>query len=207
MTTIISRLYADRPAAQAVRRKLSREGFRDADVDVISAREGDDADAIERRLRKAWVHEDAAPVYAGRIADGGTVLVVRADYRPLGARRIAYGIIEDSETVKSNASPEDHEIKTPPPKPGLPTVLKDHPLFFRVDRDPGTGRELGRISDLLGLPTLTGRGHRMSVQRPGGPVTDDFMPMVTRKPRRKSVIEGGGTVFSDAIGWKKVIHR
>jgi hypothetical protein len=33
------------------------------------------------------------------------------------------------------------------------------------------------------------------------------MPMVTRKPRKKSVIEGGGTVFSDAIGWKKIIHR
>jgi hypothetical protein len=207
MTTIISRLYADPPAARAVGRKLSREGFRDADMDVISAREGEEASALERRLARAMLHPDAIPGYAERIAGGGAAVVVRADYTPLGARRIAREIFAASAPVQTNAGPEEHEVKTPPRKPGLPTVLTDHPLFFRTDRDPGTGRELGLISSFLGLPTLSGRGHRDSVSRPGGPVTEGYMAMVSRKPRAKSVIEGGGTVFSNALGWKLVIER
>ena len=56
MTTIITRLYADRKAARAVRKKLLKQKFREADVDLIAATEGDDAARIEAALEKAMAH-------------------------------------------------------------------------------------------------------------------------------------------------------
>lgn len=205
MTTIITRLYADKAAASAVYRKLSREGFRAPDMDVIAAREGDDAQATAARLKKARVHESVAPVYADKIASGAAALVVRADYKPLGARKIALGILDASDTMVSGAEPEEYFVKSPPPKPGLPTVLSEHPLFFRIDRDPGTGRELGLMSDFIGLPMLSRRERKKSTMEYGGPVVP--METISRRPRSKSVIEGGGTVFSNALRWNTVKHR
>ena len=206
MTTIITRLYADRRAARAVQKKLLKEKFREADVALISAKEGEDKGALEERLRKADVHRNAAPVYAERIAGGGAAVVVRADYRPLGARRIAREVLADSAAVDAGAAPEEHEVKTPPPDPRpFPSVLTDHPLFFRLDNDPGTGREPPTFSQLFGIPALT--SWRPS-QRPLTDKPGPILPFKTidDRPRKKSVIEDHPR-FSDRFGVPTIKHR
>ncbi|RDC71755.1 hypothetical protein DLJ49_12910 [Rhodovulum sp. 12E13] len=208
MTTIITRLYADRKAARAVRKKLLKQKFREADVDLIAAKEGDDAARIEAALERAMAHESAAKAYARPIAEGGAALVVRADYRPLGARRIAREILADSGAVDAGGAVEDRDVKLPP-KPAyetlFPKVLKDHPLFFRIDSDPGSGREPQTFSELTGIPPLTNwrPGGQRLTERPG-----PILPFKTidDRPRKKSVLEDHPR-FSERFGVATIKHR
>jgi hypothetical protein len=192
MTTIITRLYADRKAARAVRKRLLKEKFRESDVDLVAAQEGDDAARIEAALSRAMVHESAVRAYAGRI----------------GARRIARGILADSNAIDAADAVEDHEVKLPPTPAHeriFPKVLKDHPLFFRVDGDPGTGREPQTFSQLTGIPALTNwrPGGQRLTGRPG-----PILPFKTidDRPRKKSVMQDHPR-FSDRFGVPTIKHR
>ena len=206
MTTIITRLYPDRKAARAVQKKLLKAKFREADVDVVTPREGDDRARVEARLKKARVHESAVPVYAEKLESGAAALVVRADYRPLGARRITREIVGESAPMASGAAPEEHTVKTPPPDPKpLPSVLTDHPHIFRLDNDPGSGREPKGFSWVFGLPTLTNwrPSSRPLTDRPG-----PILPFKTLddRPRKKSVMEDHPR-FSERMGMSTIRHR
>jgi len=207
MTTIITRLYSDRKAARAVRRKRLDAKFRERDFDVISAREGEDRARLEARLEKAMVHPDTVKSCAGKIAGGATTVVIRADYRPLGARRIAREIIAGSTSMQSGAQPEEHEIRTTPPDPALlPKVLTDHPLFLRSDRDPGTGREPQGLSAFLGLPTLTDwRVPGQSLTERRGPILP--LKTIDDRPRSKSVLEDHPRFSEDKFGLPTIKQR
>jgi hypothetical protein len=205
-TTIITRLYADTKAANAVRNRLLGAKFRTADVEVVSANEGEKAAALAARLKKAWVHESAAKAYAEKIAGGAAALVVQANYRPLEARRIAREIIAGSTPIDSGAAPEEHDVKMPLEDPSLfPSVLKDHRLFFRIDGDPGTGREPQSFSKLFGLRTLT------QWRMPGKALSHREGPMIPFKtlntrPRKKSVMRDH-PLFSKRLGWATIKSR
>lgn len=208
MTTIISRLYADKKGADRVAKKLKLEGFRAKDMDVIVAKDGETAESVEDRLTEALTHPDAISTYAGKIVSGGAAVVVRCDYTPLGARKIARGILEASDAKKAGNVPQEHEVKRKVESPGIPTLLEDHPLFFRIDLDPGAGREIGLISEYFGFSLLTNTERKKSVSPDGGgPVTGDFMPLLKTSPRQKSVMDEGGPIFSRALGWRLVTRR
>lgn len=205
-TTIITRLYADTKAAQAVQSRLLERKFRRADVELVSAREGEDAKTLEARLKQAWVHESAAPVYAEKIAGGAAALVVQANYRPLGARRIVREVIAESAPLDVKAEHEEHEVKLQlEDQPLLPKVLTDHPLFLRIDGDPGTGRKAQGFSKPFGLATLTGwrmPGRKLSHR--DGPIIP-FKTIDTR-PRKKSVMIDHPR-FSQRLGWSTIKAR
>lgn len=206
MTTIITRLYSDRRAARAVRKKLLEAKFREPSFDVISAREGEDRAKLESRLARAMVHADAVSGYAEKIMGGASAVVIRADYRPLGARRIAREIIAGSAPIESGTGPEEHEVKTPPPDPKpLPSVLTEHPLFLRIDGDPGSGREPQGFSRLFGLPTLT------DWRVPGRSLTERHGPVMPFKalddrPRKTSVMTDHPK-FSERFGMPTLKER
>lgn len=202
-TTIITRLYDDAKAAGAVRNRLIAKRFRTDDVVLVSAMEGETRAALKARLQAAHVNDAVTAPYAEKIAGGATALIVRADYRPLEARRIARETIAASSPVDMGGAAEEQEVRRPPEDPALfPKIFKDHRLFFRIDGDPGTGREPQGFSQIFGLRTLT------SWRIPGQPLSRREGPIIPyrtldSRPRKRSVM-GDHPLFSKRLGWPTI---
>lgn len=226
MTTVITRLYADEETAERAQNRLRLEGLPKHAVEVISA-DGRKKNALSDRLEHAGVWDEAAKVYAGRIADGASLLVVRATYKPLGAAKLARGVLRETPAVDVGLDEEERFVPDGPER--APNILKDHPRFMTFPLEPDDYRP-GTISDRIGVSLLTswrpsGRkvfeGGRFmsrvfwpmpltirkkstdSVIRGGKHVSKTFwpMPLVKTNPRRLSVIRGGGFPLSRAMGW------
>lgn len=231
MTTVITRLYADQNAAEAVARRLRFEGFPGNAVQVISAG-GMDRDALVDKMSRAMVPGEAAAGYAGKVEGGNSLLVIRATYRPLGAAQIARDTVARSPALDSGVTPEESWVKDGPDH--APSVLKDHPRLMTLPIEPEDYRP-GLISEQLGIPLLSRPKARTSAIRGGRHVSKAFwpMPLVTRNrkansamhgtrhmskafwpmpllsktPRRNSVIRGGALPLSRALGWPTISSR
>lgn len=231
MTTIITRLFASEEAAQRVANKLHWEGFPKRAYRVIPASAGSDAAAMEDRLKRAGVDPDAAAAYAGKLGDGGAVMVIHATYKPLGAARIAREILGRAETVDVGSVNDDFYVPDGPQRAS--SVLKDHPRIMtlpigeeEIPRGPVTerffpllkahkeGRSVmdsdRRMSRAFWPMPLVIRGREShSVISGGKHMSTTFWPMalVSTSPRRKSVIPGGGLPLSRALGWPPISRR
>jgi hypothetical protein len=219
MTTVISRLYADPQSARGIMERLYRQGFPRHAMSAIHPGDGD----LRARIERALVPADAAETYANRVREGATLVVVRADYRPLNAVRLANETFETSGAIRSGLGEESFRVQTPPDH--APSILKDHPRFFTMP--PSDDHIGGPLSDQFGFRLLSSNRRRDSVLpdgkrffgdgiirnrkansafHGGGFMSKYFwpMPLITRKRRSNSVIRGGGHPFSRLLGWPTI---
>jgi hypothetical protein len=203
MTTIITRLYADKATADAVAGALAGNGFPASIYDVIPA--GADAAA---RIRAAGVRKAFVDAVAEKLTGGRALVVVRAPFSPIGAARLAMELVDGAESIHlAGIDQNDYVESQPDPRLSL-SVLTDHPRFFSMDIIPGSNLRPGLISDAFGIRLLTSR-KRNSAIRGGGYMSTKFLPfpLLIRGRKAKSAIQGGGTPFSSLFGLSKIAHR
>ncbi|MCG6885371.1 MAG: hypothetical protein LJE62_16605 [Silicimonas sp.] len=223
MTTVITRLYSDKQSARGVRERLYREGFPRHALSLISPDDGGSAAELQGKIERALVPDQAAEVYAARVAEGASLVVARATYKPLNAVRVANETYNSSGAIDSGLAEEAFKIQTPPDH--SPSVLKDHPRFFTMP--PSRDHVGGPLSDQFGFRLVSAQKRRdsvlhdgkrffgdgiirnrksNSVLRNGGFMSKYFwpMPMLSRKRRGLSVIPGGGQPFSRLLGWPTI---
>jgi hypothetical protein len=228
MTIVISRLYANDGAARSVLNRLKMKGIPDYALDLVSA---STPDALSKMTR-AGVADKTAAAYVDKFKSGGTAIVARTTYKPLGAARITRDVFAETETVGMGNLREEMEVKDP--LDTSPSVLKGHPRFLTV-YNPHQVSERGTMSSKMGFRLLSARKERNSVQKDGGRRMSRMfwpMPLVSKKNRNansamkdggrrmsrafwpqallsdkkrgKSVIEGGGHPLSRALGWPTI---
>ena len=220
MTTLLTRLYANETVAHDAMDRLFRAGFPRHVMRVIAARANEGRDGAMARIARSRVPERAASVYAEGVASGNALLVVAATYKPLGARKIGVKVLEGTDDLPTNLEQQDFKVATE--RDHAPRVLKDHPRFLTPSPDPD--HVGGPLSDQFGFSMVSamrrrtsateGGGHILpfgnlmtrrsanSAMKGGGFMSRAFWPMklITNKPRRSSVIRGGGTPFSRLFG-------
>jgi hypothetical protein len=223
MITVITRLYGDEQSGRGIRERLARQGFPRHALSLITPADGDGKAELQSRIERALVPEEAAKVYAARVAKGDSLVVVRATYKPLNAVRIATETFRTSGALSSDLDEESFRVKPPPDH--APSVMKDHPLFLTMPLDPE--RDTRTVSERLGLRLLSFPKRRdsvlhpprrffgdgiirnrtsHSVLKPGTFISRKFWPMPLlsdRKPGR-AVIPGGGHPLSSLFGWPTV---
>jgi len=224
MTTIFTRLYPNPNVAEGVQDRLYRAGFPRHSMRVVTRQPDDGVSDIKLRIDRARVPDREASVYAEGVVNGNALLIVAADYRPLGAVKTGRRILEGTNALPCNVETEEFRVTTLPDH--APYVLKDHPRFLTAP--PDTDHTGGPLSDQFGfsmvsserrgnsaieggkriLPFLTVIKNRRanSAIRGGFHVSRAFWPMklVTGKPRRNSVIRGGGHPLSRLLGWRTI---
>lgn len=184
MTTVISRLFDSKAAAQAVQKRLEIEGFPSYVVRVVTSSMA----APEATMTSDGVAPATVDAYKSRIADGAAVLVIRASYKPLGAKRIAYGILADVDAVDMGDIQEENFVKDGPDN--APRVLKGHPHFLTIRKAPGD-REPALVSRALGLRLLSERKREKSVMAEPRRMSHYFWPtpLLSKKQRRNTVMK------------------
>jgi hypothetical protein len=155
MTTIITRLYADAAKADHVAGRLRAAGHGAGTIDVIGA--GGD---LHGRLAAAGVGAAAAAAYAGGIASGGSLVVVRAPFNPIGAARNAMMIVDDTPSVAVGLESENVYVRHRPEGSRFLSILSDHPRIFASDAMEG--RKRGLASEAFGIRTLSARKTKTS---------------------------------------------
>jgi hypothetical protein len=222
MTTIITRVFPDAAEAERAVSRLTLRGLPKRDRHIIT-HSGD----VKTALKQAQVHKSAVAPYASLIAKGHAVLVVHANFTPLGVARVAREALAKFDTIDAGASVvEEHKTAWQPDH--APSVMKDHPLFLTLPDMPMPGR----ISSSFGIPLTKPHKDKNSLSKSGKPASRFFwpMPLLTKKSRSssvfsggrhmsklfwpqrlvstgqrsKSVIPGGGTPFSNRIGAKLI---
>ncbi len=227
MTTVITRLFANKAAATAVEDRLRWEGFPRNVVRVVAASEGSDTNDIAAKLTRAGVQGDTAAAYASKMAGGNALIVVNATYKPLGAARIAREVLADQNSISVGDLEEENYVREG--RDHAPSVLKDHPRFFSLPADIEAELPRGPISSEIGMRLLSNKPRKNKVISGGsfmsrafwpmklissgrnatsavnksGPRSSWFwpMPLLSNKPRRNSVIRGGSLPLSRALGW------
>ncbi len=229
MTTVITRLYAEKGAAQSAASKLQEKGLPRRAVQVISASGGGD---LQARMVKAMVDQKAATIYGKKLKGDAALLVVRATYKPLGAAVITRETLAKTDTVDVGKINDDYWMPDGPQRDL--SILEDHPRFFT--RLPTSANQRGGlVTPQFGMKLLSKRKDRKSaisggrfmsrmfwptpllkrnrkarsVMRNSKPMSTKFWPMPFLSPgqRRISVIPGGGPVFSKALGLPLITLR
>lgn len=167
MTTIITRLYPSRKQATAVVNALKAEEFSDSDIDVIThtAKEDSkpDMSAIGDRIRAARVYPSAAAAYAGRVATGDALVVLRA---PIGQSVRARSVIDRFPAIDAGVKHAEYyagtsnQLSTRSSRRHLPELLHHNQKMMSGDSVPGLTRSSTPFSSMFGLPLLTGREGR-----------------------------------------------
>lgn len=187
MTTVISRLYKDKKAADTVVKALHEVGFPDNIIDVINAGDKD----AEAAMVAARVAKDAAATYAGELGDSASLVVVRAPFTPFGAAREAMKIVDGHSPMASAVSDQNMMIREQPRSDLFLSVMRDHRLFM-TDRKE-MSRNDGRISHGFGWRLLSKHKTGRSAMSGGRFMSKMFwpMPLLSRKKDKLSVYRGG----------------
>lgn len=194
MTTVITRLYADKSTAEAAAADLAGEGFASADIDVI-----DKADAAA--MAEARVAEDAAGAIAAAMPAGAALLVVRAPFSPIGAARRAMEIVDGHPAIETATTARaDYIRETPRASHFRPTILEDHPLFMTGGAGAVTRRPEGMIGNSFGFKTIIRRKETPNSARwKGGAILGSVAPLLRKKSGKNSAI-AGGQLFTATMG-------
>lgn len=204
MTTIISRLYNDPAAAEAVVSALRAKGYPAHTVDLIAGSAGAAA------IRAAGVGAASAAAYAERIATGKALVVVRAAFNPIGAARDAMRIVDSFDPLHvAGAVPDDYVVEPLRDDLYQLSILHDHPRFLSPDATALSGRPHPLASEVFGLRLLSPHKTRMSAIKGGRFMSGWFfpLPLLSRKRSGTRVIPGGGTPFSTRFGLRLLSPR
>jgi hypothetical protein len=187
MTTVVSRLYDSVEKANGVADQLRADGFPDAYLSVIT-----DPDA--EKMKEARVNAAAAEAYSAQMKAGQAVFVCRAPFTPFGAARRAIEVADGTDWIDAGVGasndnqPDEMTLDTRPS-----SILEDHPLMLTRDY-VGSGWSEWKLSDVFDIPLLTARRERSPSVLEGAPyMSKKFWPgpLLSNKPRKNSVIEGG----------------
>ena len=187
MTTIITRLYPDVTAAQAVVAALTGSGHSPATIDVITR---DGPAAATDRMRAARVPSASAAAYAPAIAEGRALLVVNAPFAPMGTARHAIKTVNRYPALSVGLANEDVYIREDPKVETSGKILSGKTFFMSNPyRTPSHRHVMGSNPILPSKP-------RTSAIRGGAYMSTKFWPgkLLSAPKERSSAIRGGGTV-------------
>lgn len=207
MTTIITRLYPDVSVAEAVADTLRDKKFRARDFDVVSG--AGPHESVAAHLAAVGVTADNAAAYTPRIENGAALVVVRADFNPVGAARLARTIVDAHSPIVIGLTNENVYIRKEMGAEKRPNfhILTDHPRF--LSSDMGAGRQQRRlVSEVFGLPLLTSHRKERSAIAGGAHMSYRLLPipLLSEHSRKLSVIPGGH-LFTRAMGMRMIAPR
>lgn len=183
MTTIITRLYADVTAAQAVVTALVNSGHRPATIDVITR---DGPLPATDRMRAARVPSASAMAYAPSIAEGCSLLVVTAPFAPIGTARHAIMVVNRYPGISVGLAKEDVYLREDPKVEISGKILQGKTFFMSNPyRATGHGHVFGSNPVLPSKP-------RTSAIRGGAYMSTKFWPgkLLSAPKERTSAIRG-----------------
>jgi hypothetical protein len=194
MTTVITRLYADRQTAEGVAHRLTGAGLSAETIDIFDNRTGG-----VRELRVAKLGPANARAHHQALAQGGALLVVRAPFNPIGAARAIKDMVAEVPSIAVPGGIPNEYVREQAGHAYL-HILKDHPKFFSQDLEFLDSRARGLVSHAFGFRTLSPLRERTSA-------VGRSRPILGAKPRsggvKTSAIRGGWR-FSDMIGWRTI---
>jgi len=136
MPKVITRFFDDLAELKSVSRELLYEKRFPPHI----VRSFDNADSLVASLTSTGVEKETAEAYKKRMANGGAVLLVAADYTPLGVARITRETFAASAAVDIGDLVEEVSVKSAPPAGGrgrgARSVLTGGPLMMTRRRDP-----------------------------------------------------------------------
>jgi hypothetical protein len=184
MTTIITRLYKDLATAQAVAAELTSAGHDTSTIEVIG-RDGEGS--AEARMAEARVPKASAAAYAGGIAKGAALLVVRAPFAPIGTARHAIRVVNRTAAINVGLADEDVYIREQPKLEKIGKVL--HGTVFYMS-NPHRSMTHGHI---MGSNPLIASKPRTSAIPGGAYMSTKFWPgkLLSAPKERSSAIRGG----------------
>ncbi|MEM7544327.1 MAG: hypothetical protein AAF367_02230 [Pseudomonadota bacterium] len=182
MTTIVSRLYKNKAAAEAVHAALVEADATSAGAEIITS--GEDTEA---RICALDVPESSAAIYAPKVEQGGALVVVRAEFAPIGTARRVITIMDEADPEHVGIAKEDAYLSIEPDEELFNfSVLRDHPKFLTFSEG---NRRRGLASQAFGIPLLSSRKNRNSAMSG----TKHMIPMtlLSTKSRKNSTIRSG----------------
>ena len=132
MTKIITRYFESAEAAHAAVQTLVQEHRVSSSIVLLF----DEADGLTQTLTDRGVDPAAAQAYAGKVAGGGAVVLVRAGYKPLGVARIARETLGAMGAADMGGVTE--ETTQPDRLESVPSILDDHPRMLTRIQDPNS---------------------------------------------------------------------
>ncbi|MCY4287584.1 MAG: hypothetical protein OXC63_03225 [Aestuariivita sp.] len=185
MTTVISRLYAEANAAEAVLQELRKTGFPESTLSVVS-------EAVVDNIIATRVPSQDAAIYAERMQPENVLVVVRAPVTPFGAARAAMAIVDSTPSLSVGVSNPNYHIREVANPSRFLSVLTDHPRYLTSDLGPDHPRERGFISDGMSWRLLS--PHRKGRSGSSGWFTSTKIlpfPLLRPKSGGNSAISGG----------------
>lgn len=174
MTTIITRLYSNAKKANSVVAALKKEHFTDSEITVIATGSKKDADAAAYKddILAGGVAPDAADVYAGQVADGKALVVVRA---PVGRAVDAQAVVDAHEPIDAGVENTDVYVSTQKgmsvmDKTSTPASDYAHRLMVSGDALPALSEQSFPFSSKFGFELLSDTPARAEL-------SDDDMPL------------------------------
>ena len=198
MTTIITRLYSDVTAAQAVVAALTGSGHNPATIDVITR---DGPTPATDRMRAARVPAASAAAYAPAIAEGRALLLVSAPFAPMGTARHAIKTVNRYPALSVGLANEDVYIREDPKVETSGKILTGTTFFMsNPHRSTGHGRVFGANQLMPSKP-------RTSAMRGGGYMSTKFWPgkLLSAPKERNSAIRGDWQL-SSLLGLPTIIR-
>ncbi len=128
MTQVITRYFESASTCLDVKRTLQFEGFPRKDLLIFT----DPAEVVEA-LTAEHVNEDTAKAYAERLKSGGSVLLAKATYKPLGVAKLTRQVTAELGAADMGDLVEEVYVKDRPGRTA--TILNDHPLMLSRSRD------------------------------------------------------------------------
>lgn len=189
MTTIITRLYPDVTAAQAVVAALTGSGHNPATIEVITR---DGPAAATDRMRAARVPSSSAAAYTPAIAEGRALLVVNAPFAPMGTARHAIKTVNRFPALSVGLADEDVYIREDPKVETSGKILSGKTFFMS---NPYRSASHGHI---FGSNPISPSKPRTSAIRGGAYMSTKFWPgkLLSAPKPRDSVIRDGWLVSS-----------
>lgn len=142
-TTIVTRLFASIDTAAKAKAALLQQKHPETTIDVIAP--GTNA---EMQMRAARVSESAAKAYAKAMPKGGALIVVRAEFFPMGAARNAMDIVDQFEALDAGVENENLYIPTETPRKLSIDPTHRHWASY------AEGRKRGMVSEAFGWKTV-----------------------------------------------------
>ncbi|MCK0150936.1 PucR family transcriptional regulator [Marivita sp. S6314] len=180
MTTIITRYFEDAGQAEAVKSELVYgQRFSPAIVSTYTK-----ADGLTATLMAEHVAEDTAKAYADNMKKGGSVLLVRAGYKPLGVAKITRETATRMGAVDMGGLNETVFFKDTR-KRSL-KVLTEHP--YMLSRPPGKKGDRHHMADWP-IPLISRRKpYNESAIPRHGRMANFPIPLISRrKPNTASI--------------------
>ena len=194
MTTIITRLYKDDSAVNAVTSGLSEAGFPDNLFSTIGG--GGDVAAA---MADAQVGEEAAEAYAPLIRQGNKLVVVRAPFAPFGAATKAMKIVDSQPTVDAGLAKENVLVSAEMTAPLLQNIQRNQRygdfLFPLISKRKPHGSTVFSGTKRFGaflMPLLSNRKPMGNSLMPASTRFGNYiLPLISkRKPMANSVFHG-----------------